>query len=179
MCSSDLWPADVSVPYGPVVCGRPDPVFEIGLEVLAALRDGMSRKKAIAIYGGLFRGEISAGKKAAPKWAKFALDDLKSRVDVELALLSAREIAVPDALGASRRLADLQKRADAAGLSREVGRMMLDLRVRFTRAEIAAQKAFLAMTDRKFGASESDRKAFLKKHRKSRIAKFARAHLWN
>jgi len=107
------WPADVSIPYGPVVCGQRDPVFEIGLEILSALRDGTTRKQAIATYGGLFRGEISANRKAAPKRARFALADLKARLAAEVALLKGKDLPVPDALGASRRLADLKKRAKA------------------------------------------------------------------
>ncbi|MHC4448551.1 MAG: hypothetical protein ACYS0E_00240 [Planctomycetota bacterium] len=50
--------------------------------------------------------------------------------------------------------------------------------VKSAKPEIAAQQAFLAMTDETFQASDSDKKRLLAKYKTSAIARFAKERLW-
>jgi hypothetical protein len=172
------WPPDVLVPYGPVVCARPDPVFEIGLEALRALHAGESRKKTIAAFHSAFHGKPDKKSKAlTKKLAKLGREDLEQRLAMELALLKIeRDLQPADALGVSRRLATLAPRAKAMGVKGPLTR--LTKAVASAKAEIAAQKAFLEMTDASFQASDADKKRFLSKHKKTAIARFAKDKLW-
>lgn len=172
------WPPDVLVPYGPVLCARPDPVFEIGVEVLRALQAGEARKQVIARYHGIFHGKPDKSLKGpAHKLAKLSREDLEERLALETALLKLdKDLGPVDALGVSRRLQTLTPRAKAAGVKGPLTR--LTKAVKSAKAEIAAQKAFLAMTDGEFQASEADRKRFLAKHKRSAIARFAKQRLW-
>jgi hypothetical protein len=172
------WPPDVLVPYGPVICSRPDPVFEIGMEALRALHAGASRKKTIATFHAIFHGKPDKkAKTLTKKLAKLGRDDLEERLAMELALLKIEEDLRPaDALGVSRRLETLAPRAKAAGVKGPLTR--LTKAVKAAKAEIAAQKAFLEMTDETFQASDADKKRFLSKHKKSAIARYAKDELW-
>lgn len=172
------WPPDVLVPYGPVLCARADPVFEIGVEVLRTLHAGESRKKTIACFHGVFHGKPDRKLKGpARKLAKLGKQDLEQRLALEAALLDLeKDLGPVDALGASRRLQTLTPRAKAVGVKGPLTR--LTKAVKGAKAEIAAQKAFLEMTDEAFQASEADKKRFLSKHKKSAIARFARERLW-
>jgi len=171
------WPPDVSVPYGPVLCGRPDPVFEIGVEVLRALHAGESRKKTIAAFHAVFHGKPDKKKGPARKLAKLGKEDLEQRLAMETALLKLeKDLGPVDALGVSRRLAILAPRAKAARIKGALTR--LTKAVKSAKAEATAQRAFLEMTDASFQAGDADKKRFLAKHKKTAIARFARDRLW-
>ena len=171
------WPPDVLVPYGPVLCARPDPVFEIGLEVLRTLHGGQSRKKTVAAFHAAFHGKPDTKKGPARMLAKLGREDLERRLAVETALLKLeKDLGPVDALGVSRRLETLAPRAKAAGVKGALTR--LTKAVASAKAEIAAQKAFLEMTDASFQASDADKKRFLASHKKSAIARFAQDRLW-
>jgi len=169
------WPPDVLVPYGPVLCGLPDPVFEIGVEVLGTLHASETRKKTIARFHAIFHGKPN--KKNKGPLPKLARKDLERRLAMETALLKLdSDLGPVDALGASRRFELLAPRAKAAGIKGALTRLAKALKS--TKAEIAAQQAFLAMTDETFQASDADKKRFLAKYKKSEIARFAKERLW-
>jgi hypothetical protein len=172
------WPPDVPVPYGPVLCARPDPVFETGVEVLRALHAGKSRKKTTTAFHAVFHGKPDK-KSGGPskKLAKLGREDLEQRLAMETALLKLdKDLGPVDALGASRRLGTLTPRAKAAGVKGALTR--LTKAVKSAKAEIAAQRAFLEMTDASFQASDADKKRFLAKYKKTAIARFAKERLW-
>jgi hypothetical protein len=54
----------------------------------------------------------------------------------------------------------------------------LEKAVRSLKNEAKAQEEFLEITDVALGADPEDRKGFLSRHKKSRIARFAREQLW-
>jgi hypothetical protein len=169
------WPPDVLVPYGPVLCALPDPVFEIGAEVLRTLHAGESRKKTVAGFHAIFHGKPDKKDKGALR--KLARKDLERRLAVETALLKLeRDLGPVDALGASRRFEMLAPRAKAAGIKGALTR--LTKAINSAKSEIAAQQAFLEMTDASFQASDADQKRFLAKYKKSAIARFAKERLW-
>ncbi len=64
------WPPDITVPYGPVFCARPDPVREVGLEILKVLHAGARRKNVVETFGALFEGEVDSFRKQAPMLTK-------------------------------------------------------------------------------------------------------------
>ncbi|MHC4164655.1 MAG: S41 family peptidase [Planctomycetota bacterium] len=171
------WPPDVWVPYGPVLCARPDPVFDIGVEVLRALHAGDPRKKVVAAFHAVFHGKPGKKKGPARKLANLGREDLEQRLAMETALLKLeRDLGPVDALGVSRRLETLAPRAKAAGVKGALTR--LTKTVKSAKAEIAAQTAFLGITDASFQAGDADKKRFLAKHKKSAIARFAKERLW-
>jgi hypothetical protein len=188
------WPADVLVPYGPVVRAKDDPVREIGLTVLAFLDAGAKTDKVRDAFGGLFAGRMAEFAKAEPYGAdpkvlarlkatsslvdvrKLVEDDLKKRLESELALLRLDDVGPRDVLGARARLAALEPQATAAGMKSALAD--LQSAVKKLATEGAAQEAFLAMTDRAFGASDADKKKFLSTYKDSQIAKFAKERFW-
>ncbi|MHC4972043.1 MAG: S41 family peptidase [Planctomycetota bacterium] len=171
------WPPDVLVPYGPVLCARPDPVFEVGVEVLRTLHAGESRKKTIAAFHAIFHGKPDRKSKGpVRKLAKLGKEDLEQRLAMETRLLKLEKLGPVDALGVSRRLATLTPRAKAAGVKGPLTR--LTKAVKSAKAEIAAQRAFLEMTDEAFQASDADKKRFLAKYKKTAIARFAKERFW-
>jgi hypothetical protein len=172
------WPPDVLVPYGPLLCSRPDPVFEIGIDVLRTLHSGEPRKKTIAAFQAVFHGKPDKKSKGPTReLVRLGRHDLEQRLAMETALLKLdKELGPVDALGASRRLAVLAPRAKAAGVKGPLTR--LTKAVKAQKAEIAAQRAFLEMTGESFEASDADRKRFRSKHKKSAIARFAKERLW-
>jgi hypothetical protein len=181
------WPADVTIPYGPVFRAEADPVMDVGLQVLGVLASGGDVGKTRALFAGLFDGEIAAFGKRADKladvkgWrpkmlAKMVEDDLEKRLLLELLLVNLTQPGPPDVLGAERRLAALKGPAKAAGMKSQVGKLEKELKR--LKSEAKAQEAFLEMTDETLAAPEDERKAFLKKYKKSQIARFAKTTLW-
>lgn len=182
------WPPDVHVPYGPVLCAEPDPVRDVGMQVLQVLHAGVSRKKTVAAFQDLFSGKIDAFRKQAPKLSKALKDwkperlakkveeDLKARLEMESALLNLEDCEVPDALGATRRLEMLTPLAKAAGMKGPLGRMAKA--VKGFKTEAQAQEALLEMRDPFGEADEADRKAYLKKYGKTRTGRFLAEHVW-
>jgi hypothetical protein len=181
------WPPDVLVPYGPVVRARPDPVREVGMQALCALRAGAKVDKVRETFGGLFAGRSADFAKTAPGFATakgydpkglahMAQDDLVERLGLEVALLRLDDAGPPDVLGARDRLAALEPIATAAGLKQAL--VEFQAAVKKLSGEAAAQEAFLAFTDRTFGAPQKDRDKFLAANKTSQIARFAKERLW-
>jgi C-terminal processing protease CtpA/Prc len=181
------WPPDVPVPYGPVIRSRPDPVREIGLEVLRALHAGTKPEVARSLFGGLLAGRIDEFRKAAEAappdegaarmaLARLVEDDLGARLASERELVRLADVGPPDVRGARARLVELAPQAKAAGMDAALAE--LQAAVKALDAEAAAQEAFLAITDRAFGASEADKKKFLSTYRDSQIAEFAKERYW-
>jgi len=178
------WPPDVLVPFGPVVRAKTDPVREIGLEVLHAMKAGMKTDRARDLFGGLFAGKIAEFRKGIAEAkgydgreiASLAEDDLKKRLAAELALLKLDDAGPPDVLGARARLADLEPVATAAGMKSALAD--LQAAVKKLTAEGDAQAEFLALVDRKLDAPPKDRERFLAARKSSQIAKFAKERLW-
>jgi len=181
------WPADVTVPCGPVMRAQADPVFDIGMQVLQVLNAGADVGKTRDLFAGLFEGRIAEFKKDADKladvkgWrpkslAKMVEQDLEKRLLLEALLLGLKEAGPPDVLGAVRRLEILGKQAKAAGMKSQVGK--LEKAVKRLKNEAKAQEQFLSITDVSLGADADDRKSFLSRHKKSQIARFAREQLW-
>lgn len=110
------WPHDVIVPLGPVLCSRPDPVRELGLEILRLLHAGAPCEKLPAAFARLSHGDAAAFVKAVEPIAKRArgfdpaaiakrfADDLQGTVAMERALVDG-DVELPDLTGAARRLA--------------------------------------------------------------------------
>jgi hypothetical protein len=175
------WPPDVAVPYGPAICARPDPVREIGMDVLRVLHAGVPRDRTIALFAGLVAGEIDAFRKDASKlvdqidgWspdslARLVLDDLRAALASETQAILDDTAPAPDVLGASRRLEALTPRARAAGLGAPLKR--LESAIRDARRDADAQKALLDALDAEFTLDEKAKKAFLRKHGKTRLGK--------
>ncbi|MBN1421795.1 MAG: hypothetical protein JXP34_23680, partial [Planctomycetes bacterium] len=176
------WPPDVLVPYGPAYCARPDPVREIGMDVLCLLAAGIPRATVLALFRDLAEGDLSAFKSMAaklirkvPKWRGDALlktraDDLAGTIALEAALLTSREIVVPDALGAAKRYASLAAAAKKARLTTPIAG--LNRAVTAAKEEAAAQEAFLALM-----AVDPDAKTkaeFLKRYAGTRVGTFAK-----
>jgi len=182
------WPADVRVPYGPVLCARPDPVREVGLEVLRALHGDNPLDQVRAAFAGLFAGEVEGFRKQAARLARKAagwspeplarrvLDDLEAELELELELLRSDDVPAPDVEGAARRLETLAARARAAGLKGPLKK--LESEVRALRAERSAQGALLETLGADFAPGERAREAFLDRHGKTRTGRFAREVLW-
>ena len=178
------WPPDVLVPFGPVVRAKTDPVREIGLEVLHAMKAGLKTDRARDLFSGLFAGRIAEFRKAIAEAkgydgreiASLAEEDLKKRLAAELALLKLDDAGPPDVLGARARLADLEPVATAAGMKSALAD--LQAAVKKLAAEGDAQAEFLSLVDRKLDAPPKDRDKFLAARKASQIAKFAKERLW-
>jgi hypothetical protein len=181
------WPPDVLVPFGPEITARPDAEREIATEILRVLHAGVPFEDTRTAFRELFRGNVAAfrsfSKTAASKakgfdgekLAKLVLDDLKAELRMEKELLES-DSSVPDALGASRRLAALSARAKAAGLQPLAAE--LDQAIKAAKAEVAAQEALMAMADPRFAASPEQQKAYLSKHGGTKTAKLVREVVW-
>jgi len=181
------WPADVTVPYGPVVRAEMDPTLDVGMQVLRVLHAGAPIDRTRGLFGGLFAGRIEDFRKSAGKlvdvkgWspkplAKMAEEDLKRRFLLEVLLLGLDDAGPPDVLGATLRLGNLAGAAKAAGLKSQLAK--LTKTIKRLKAEAKAQEAFLEITDESLMAPQDERKSFHSRHRKSAIARFAREHLW-
>jgi hypothetical protein len=178
------WPPDVLVPFGPVVRAKPDPVREIGLDVLHAMRSGLKTDRARELFGGLFAGKIAEFKKGIAEAkgcdggpiAALAEEDLRKRLAAELALLSLDDAGPPDVLGARARLAEIEPLATAAGMKSALG--SLQAAVKKLAAEGDAQAEFLALVGRDLDAPPKAREKFLAARKGTQIAKFAKERLW-
>lgn len=163
------WPADVTVPCGPVIRGEADPVFDVGMQVLQVLAAGADAEKTRELFAGLFAGRIAEFGKGADKladvkgWhpkklAKLAEDDLKQRLLLEALLLDLDEAGPPDVLGAARRLEWLGPQAKAAGMKSELGR--LEKAVKKRKAEAKAQEFSSPWRTTRCGQPRKIRRAF-------------------
>ena len=181
------WPPDVLLSFGPVVRSRPDPVREIGLDVLRAMHGGVRTDKARELFGGLFAGKVAEFRKglaALPEAkgidvkhiADLAEDDLRERIAMEVALLELDDAGPPDVLGARVRLAKIEPLATAAGMKSALAD--LQAAVKRLKAEGDAQSAFLAIVDRDLDAPPKDRARFLAAGKGTQIARFAKERLW-
>ncbi len=174
------WPADVTVPYGPLFCAENDPVREVGLEILQVLQAGVAIDEARAMFQKLFLGEVKAFEtkataiaKKARNWKPDALvrqfrNDLQARIEIEVKLLSGSK--VPDVLGSKQRLESLEPVADNAEFSKEWRDAKTELDK--LKDEGEAQHDLLDLLGRSegFKLSEEDRRAFLKAHSKTQLA---------
>jgi len=179
------WPPDIRIPYGPGICARPDPVRDVGLEVLRLLRAGVSRDRAIDLFAGLFDGKIDAFRRDGSKlastipalksWdpdplARLVLEDLRATLRAEVLLLEDEDAPPPDALGAARRLEGLRPRAKAAGLAADLGH--LEKAVRASKRDADAQAALLEAAPRdSLVLDEKAKAAYLRRHGKTRLGK--------
>jgi len=182
------WPPDIPVPYGPVFCARLDPAREVGLEILGVLHAGAPRDKVAEAFAALFEGRIDEFLEQAPMlaegmkgWkpeplANRVRRDLETRLAMETALLELGGPLPSDALGVTRRLADLAPRARAAGLVKPLDR--LEKAVRESEEECAAQKSFLGITDASLEADAASRKVFQNRFGETRTARYVSSHLW-
>lgn len=189
------WPADLTVPFGPVLCQEPDPVRMVGMAVLEVLHAGFPVDKVREDFQDLLGGSVNAFKKAGVRYgkkiktfkperlAKMVLEDLEGELKMEAQLLGEDGIQVGDAVGATRRLEGLLGRGKAAGLKGEVSR--LQKVVKAQKNEAAAQEALLELLDQTFAAGVEleqldarKQKAFLSRFGKTRTGRFAKEHLW-
>ncbi|MCI0586103.1 MAG: hypothetical protein L0323_04590, partial [Planctomycetes bacterium] len=182
------WPPDFLLPLGPSLCAAADPAREVGLDILRCLRAGADVEEARKAFASLSRGEVAAFRKGAARLARGAkgfeperlaglvLEDLRATLAIETALLLHPDVALPDALGAEARLAEIAPRAKAAGLAAALSG--LEKAVLGAKAEAQAQAALLETLDAGFAAGEAAKKAYLARHGKTRTGRFAAKSLF-
>jgi Peptidase family S41 len=175
------WPADLTVPYGPVISARRDPVYDIGLEVLAVLAAGSSVPETRKLFAQLAGYELDAFSKSAAKiaakttgfdpkeLAKTWKDDLAASLAVEKKALDDDRFPC-DYAGAESRIATLLARATKAGIPAAAKAIQAALKTKAT--EIAAQRAFLDAADAEFQLDAAARAALTKKHGKTAFGKW-------
>ena len=181
------WPPDVQIPYGPVFCARPDPVREVGMELLSVLHAGFGRQEVVKAYAALLQGDVAGFRKAAAKfgkklkgWSPDTLaqqvgQDLKSTCALELALAKA-DVGALDATGTLARIERLAADAKLAGLSAE--RTALGKLAETLKPEAAAQEELLKITDATLSAPDKAKAEFLKRHGKTRLGQYVKTRLW-
>lgn len=181
------WPPDVLVPYGPVLCARPDPTRELGLEALRCLHAGCRRDDVVDAFAELVAGELKDWGRSAKALARKAEGlpsarladlverDLEASLAMELALLEGDDVP-GDASGVFRRSPRLRERLTAAGKKALVKR--LDAALVQSKAERVAQEELLELLDEDFAVEEDARESFLKRHGRSAVARFASERLW-
>lgn len=192
------WPADVALPYGPLLLGwsseerdeTPDPALELGRLVLRTLHAGVAIEEARGGFAALAAGNVAAWsafeKKAAAKskelpgekLGKRFVDDLEAELAQEQAALKDEELP-PDWIGAARRLPGLLARAKAAGIAAKAA--PLEKLVKAAKAEIAAQQALLDLHADPDPAAINDaarRKEWLAKHGATRTGAWVKGKLW-
>ena len=192
------WPADVTLPYGPLLLGwssaerdpMPDPARERGLVVLRTLHAGVAIDDARAAFAALAGGNFTAydafEKKAAAKAKALAGEKLRKRFAEDLEAELEQELAAvwddalpPDWVGAARRLPGLLARAKAAGLTAKAA--PLDKAVKGAKGEVAAQQALLDLHADPEATAPSDparRKEWLQKHGATRTGAWVKGTLW-
>lgn len=170
------WPADVAVPYGPMICARRDGVYDVGLDVLSVLASGASVTETRKLFASLAKGEFDVFSKTAMKvaakakgfdpkaLAKLFRDDLEKALALEQRALEDDKIP-GDLLGAERRIGATISRATNAGLANSA--KAIQTLVKSKSAEVAAQRAYLDAADDALTLDEKARAAFAKKHGKT------------
>ncbi|MBK6938749.1 MAG: hypothetical protein IPH13_00890 [Planctomycetes bacterium] len=182
------WPADVQTPPF-FVWSEPkakdqasalDPTLDLGLDVAGLMACGADREDVRTSFRALFDGKcdefaksLSKSAKAAPwfdaaKAAAHRKDEIKSEVEQEIALIAGDEVRSPDVLSSAARFPTAAARAKAAGFAKLADQWKAALDAR--KAEPAAQKALLEMMGEAEMLDATQRKAFLAKHGKARVA---------
>jgi hypothetical protein len=192
------WPADVPLPYGPLLLGwsrterdpTPDPAMELGLIVLRTLHSGVAVDEARAGFAALAVGQLAAWdafeKKAAARAKALPSEKLRQRFVADLEAELEQEMSAlreesppPDWIGAARRLPGLQARAKAAAMAAKAA--PLEKAVKGAKAEIAAQQALLDLHRDPDPGAPTDparRKEWLQKHATTRTGAWVKAALW-
>ncbi len=182
------WPADVEIPYGPVICSVGDPTMEFGLAAAQLLRAGMSAGDTRSSLSQLMNGQRSRFEKAAKAirkkaksldpgaLAKRVVDDIVADLEQEMRLLDPKLTALPDYQGATVRIAKLAPRAKAAGLSKPAKK--LEKSISRAKKEAAAQADLRPLLNPISPPDDKAKRAFLKKHKKTQTAHWVSTHLW-
>ncbi len=183
------WPADVTIPFGPVFCADEDAPRSVGLEILHVLHAGFDAAAVRADFQRLFQGEVAAFRKAGERYAKKAkgfepdrlaravLDDLEAELDMEAALLDLSDQCLPGLVGISGRVERLLARGRAAGLKNEATR--LEKALKSLKAEAEAEEQLLLLLGEDCAPpGKKEQEAFSKKHGKTRTARFVLETLW-
>ena len=179
------WPPDVLLRFGPAFGELGDPARALAVDMVGLMVDGVRADVVHDAFSTLVAGDTSSFERHASgfekkspwfdadAWIKRVRRDLDAEIEIELACLKLDDDgALPDLVGASERLADLTKRARAAGLGKRVG--SLKKRIGAARKELAAQEALLELVHERRWSEEKSRAAWLKKYGKTAIGRLMR-----
>jgi hypothetical protein len=176
------WPADVTIPLGPVIAALDDAPRRVGVAALACRRAGATDDETRKAFRALADGDpaplralakkVGAKAKEADleRLAKIFVDDVKAEAALEQAACRAADVVVPEAALTSKRLPRLAARAKAAGAASLA--TDLDKTAKSLAAEAAAQEAWRALPE-PFDLTAPATKAWLAKCATSKLA----AHL--
>lgn len=186
------WPPDVTTPpyfawsaaSSKDAPGTVDATLDLGFDVAALVASGVDQGVARTAFRALFDGKcdefattIAKSAKAAPWFdargaASRRKEQIGDEVKHELALLAGDEVVCPDVASSEARFAAGSARARAAGFAKSADAWKSALASR--KAEAAAQRAYLEALGEQAELDPAQKKAFLAKHGKSKVAAFVK-----